>query len=290
MRAAYAALILGIAGGIWLATTVLSGAVDRPTTVVDALGVEPTGSELDRRRAEAVAVLVAACMGSHGLRWTPVPEPPPAIPDPQLGPVDWARRWGFGVSTTVGRPEPTPVKDPNLASVADLPPAERAAHLRTLHGDGSSDGCQAVASEAVYGLRDRLLAPIRPALQALDDRIAADPVAARVGAIWRACVGPVAPGLPADRRTLPGALLERFAGRSAAIDRGIHGVAALAALQADERRVATTVARCEADFTAARAGAAAPHEAAFVDEHRAMLASIGAAIRAAESALPTMPP
>jgi hypothetical protein len=291
VRAAYAALVLGIAGGVWLATTVLPhAAVDRPATVAEALDVEPAGPALDRRRAEATAVLVAACMAGHGLRWEPIPEPPPAMPDPDLGPIDWARRWGFGVSTMVGWPEGTVARDPNLASVAAAPQGERDAYLRALHGDASSSGCHATASTSVYGLRDRLLAPLRPALLALDARIAADPAAARVVAAWRTCVGPAAAGLAADRRTLPGALLERFAARSAAIGRGIGAVIGLAVLQTDERRVATAVARCEIQFTEARGVAAARHEAAFVDEHRDTLASIGAAIRAAESALPTMPP
>jgi hypothetical protein len=291
VRAAYAALILGIAGGIWLATTVLpDAAVARPATVADALAIEPPGPALDRRRAEATAVLVAACMAGHGMPWEPVPEPPPAVPDPDLSPVDWARRWGFGVSTMIGRPEQDPARDPNLASIAAAPPDERDAYRRALLGDASSPGCHATASTSVYGLRDRLLAPLRMSLQALDARIAADPAAARAVAGWRTCVGPVAADLAADRRTLPGALLERFASRSAAIGRGIGGLVGLAALQADERRVATVLARCEVEFTEARAVAAARHEAAFVDERRDTLASIGAAIRAAESALPTMPP
>ncbi len=43
-------------------------------------------------------------------------------------------------------------------------------------------------------------------------------------------------------------------------------------------------------YEQARAEAAAPIEAAFVSEHRAALAAIGAGIRAAEAALPTLPP
>ena len=290
MRAAYVALVLGIAGGVVLATAVLSTGVDRPATVADALGVEPPGPALDRHRAEAIAVLVARCMASRGLRWTPLPEPLPSVPDPDLGPIEWAGRWGFGASTTLGRPDTSPAPDPNLAALAGAPPVERAIYLRALYGDESSPGCQATASASVYGLRDRLLAPLRPDLEVLDARIAADPAAVRAVADWRTCVEPVAAGLIADRRTLPVALVERFAGRVAAVAPGIAGVIGLAALQAHERRVATTVARCEDAFTADRARAAAPHEAAFVDQHRDRLASIGAAIRAAEAALPTLPP
>ena len=146
------------------------------------------------------------------------------------------------------------------------------------------------ATEAVYGMRDRSLAALRPALVALDARIAADPAAARALAVWRACVRPVAGGLALDRRSLSGALLERYMRRSSMIESGTLAVAGLAALQAEERRVATVVAACEVVFAVDRAVAAAPHEAAFVAAHRDELRSIGAAIRAAEAALPTLPP
>jgi hypothetical protein len=290
VRAAYAALALGIVGGIWLATSVLSTGVDRPATVAEALGVEPPGPALDRRRAEATAALVTRCMADHGLRWTPVVEQPLAVPDPDLGPVEWAGWWGFGASTMIGPPAGRPEADPNMAAVAGLPAAERAAYLRALHGDGSAPGCLTTASESVHGLRDRLLAPLRPDLLALDARIGADPAAAQALAAWRRCVGPVAPGLTPDRRTLPGALLERFVGRTTTMGPGIPGVVGLAALQADERRVAAAVARCELAFIEDRSRVAVAHEAAFVEEHRDALAAIGAAIRAAEAALPTLPP
>jgi hypothetical protein len=290
VRAAYAALALGIVGGIWLATTVLSTGGDRPATVAEALGVEPPGQALDRRRAEATAALVARCMADHGLRWTPVVEPPPAVPDPDLRPVEWAGRWGFGASTMVGRQASVTAGDPNLAAIAGLPAVKRAAYLRALHGDGSAPGCLTTASKTVYGLRDRLLAPLRSDLQALDALIAASPAATRALAAWRTCVGPVATGLTPDRRTLPGALLERFVDRTTAVGPGIAGVVGLAALQADERRVATAVARCELAVLEERSRVASVHEAAFVEEHRDALASIGAAIRAAEAALPTLPP
>jgi hypothetical protein len=190
----------------------------------------------------------------------------------------------------IPRPEVPPEADPNMAAVARLPAAERAAYVRALHGDGSAPGCLTTASESVYGLRDRLLSPLTPDLLALDARIGADPAAARALAAWRSCIGPVAPGLTPDRRTLPGALLERFVGRTTTMGPGIPGVVGLAALQADERRVAAAVARCELAFIEDRSRVAVAHEAAFVEEHRDALAAIGAAIRAAEAALPTLPP
>jgi len=163
-------------------------------------------------------------------------------------------------------------------------------YLRALHGEGRIPGCHATATDAVFGLRDRLLAPLRPGLDALDARIAAASAAARAVATWRACVGPVAGGLAVDRRSLPGALLERFAARVGSVGSGPSSVAGLAALQADERRVAIVLAECELAYTTERSAAAASYEAAFVAEHRTALEGIGSAIRAAEGALPTLPP
>jgi hypothetical protein len=280
VRAAYTALVLGIVGGLGLATLVLPSKADRPTTVAAALALEAGGPDLDRRRAEAVAALVAACMTRLGIGWRPVVEPAPSIVDPDLGPIEWARRWGFGASTVVG-PSTTGPPEGDRAT-----PAQRAA----LHGDGSTPGCHWTASDEVYGLRDRHLRRLGPALAALDARIAADPAAIRAMAAWRACVGPVAGGLDLDRATLPGALLERYLGRAAAILPGANAIAGTAALQADERRVATIIAGCEVAFAGDRAAIAAGHEPAFVDAHREELRAIGAAIRAAEAALPTLPP
>ena len=289
MRAAFAVMLLGLAGGVGLATAVLSDAADRPTTVAAALGLDRADPELDGRRAEAVAILTADCMRRHGLHWTAVPELAPAIPDEHLDPVAWARRWGFGLSTMVGRrPDPASVGASAAAMEAD-DLSVREGYRRALHGVDGSPGCHATATNAVFGARDRLLAPLRPALDALDARIVADPKTQLAAATWRTCVGPVTAGLAADRRSLPGALLERYDAQVRRLA-GLHSIAGLAALQADERRVATVVADCEVAFGAARVSAAARHEAAFVAGHRDALASIGAAIRAAEAGLPTLPP
>jgi hypothetical protein len=186
------------------------------------------------------------------------------------------------------RLDPAPA-DADLVAMQGNGPADREAYRPALHGDDGSPGCHATATEAVYGARDRLLAPLRPALDVLDSRITTDPEVQRAAATWRTCVGPVTAGLAADRRSLPGALLERFDAQVRRLT-GLRSIAGMAALQADERRVATVVAECELAFVAARASATARHEAAFVTEHRAALVSIGAAIRAAEAGLPTLPP
>jgi hypothetical protein len=288
VRAAYAALVLGILGGLGLATIALSSRIVGPLTVDEALGLDRPPSDLDRRRADAVALLIAACMQRQGLDWEPIPETAPVPPDPQLGPVAWAERWGFGISTMVDRPPPPSVADPNLARLEAVDPIERQAFRRALRGDGRGRGCVAVATDAVYGLRDRLLRSLGPDLAALQQRIADDPGSIGSDAAWQVCVAAVATGLPLVRQSLPRALLQRYADRLAAL--GAGSSSDLHRLQADERRAATTIARCEVDGEAARATIAAPHEAAFVAANRARLAAMGAAIRAAEAALPTLPP
>jgi hypothetical protein len=289
VRAAYAALILGIASGLILATGVLSGGSRaRPATVAATLALD-AGVDIDRRRAEAVAVLVARCMARYGFSWEPWVEPAPSPPDADVGPVEWAERWGFGISTTAGLRQPALAGDPNLARLGSMGPDERDALRAAMHGTGQG-GCQAGATAEVYGLRDRLIAPLRPALDELETRIAADPAAGTVLAGWRRCVAPVAGGLVLDRRRLPAALMTRVSDRLAALGSTTTAVAGLAALQAEERLVAATLAGCETAFSAGRTAVAAPHEAAFVADHEQALDAIGVAIRDAEASLPTLPP
>jgi hypothetical protein len=250
------------------------------------LGLGAPGAELDARRAAAVAVLTAACMRHRGLSWQPVPDPLPAIPDPELDPVAWADRWGFGVSTIPAHPAGTP-DDPNLVAIAKLPDGQRSRYRVALHGSAGRPGCQEAARESIYGLRDRLLRPLRVDLDVLETAVAADPGLARAVAIWRGCVGRVASGLPLDRRSLPSALLQRFAAMVGDVE---PGSPRLGAIQEDERRVAGVLARCEAMYADTRTLIAARHETAFVATHEAALRAVGAAIRAAEAALPTLPP
>lgn len=292
VRAAYAALILGLVGGLALATGVLSGgAGPRPATVAAALGLDPAGDDLDRRRRDAVAVLIARCMTRHGFAWKPWVEEPPSVPDPDLAPVAWAEHWGFGISTVVGRPGAVEAGDPNLATLGGLPPDGRDALRRALYGDRVGPGCNAMATDEVYGLRERLLAPLRPALDGLDARIAADPGAITLVSAWRTCVDPVTSGIaPVERAELPARLMVTISDRLAALGRSPAAVAGLAAIQTEERRTATVLARCEDAFSAGRSLVAAPHEAAFTLEHGDALREIGAEIRAQEAALPTLPP
>lgn len=292
MRAGYAALILGVVGGLWLASRTLSvSPTPPPATVAATLALDVKGSDIDARRSEAVAVLITRCMWARGIAWEPWVEPGPSVPDAGLEPVTWAERWGFGVSTTLGlRAVATPA-DPNLSAVEALPSDGQARYRDALYGTSESDaGCQRTANDAVYGLRERLIGPLRPALTDLDARIAADQGAIQAVEAWRACVSPIAGRVIPERRTLAGQLIAGFDTRAQAFSATPTTTAGLVALQAEERRVAAILARCEARFADARAAVAAPFEAAFVAEHRDELMRIGASIRDAEAALPTLPP
>jgi hypothetical protein len=171
-------------------------------------------------------------------------------------------------------------------------PADMQARYRdALYGTAADDpGCQRSANDTVYGLRERFLAPLRHALTDLDAGIAADPRAIQAVDAWRLCVAPIAGPDRPERRTLAQQLIARFQARVDAIGTTPAGMAEQLALQTDERRVAATLARCEARFAESRASVAAPFEAAFVTRHREELTRIGTAIRDAEAALPTMPP
>lgn len=291
MRAAYAALILGLLGGVGLATVVLSVTRPHPATVQAALGLDRPDTTIDRRRAEAVAVLTARCMARLGIPWRPIPEPLPSVPDPTLGPIAWADRWGFGLSTMVGdRPLGTlgPLLAPSEPSPSTTADAQPSVVQRALHGDAGTPGCQATATETVYGLRDRLLRPLRTELDALQRAIVADVGLSRALAAWRTCVAAVADGLGLDRRSLPAALVLRWTRRLAALP--ADDSAGLVRLQAAERRDAGALARCELAYTTARTAVAAPYEARFVERHWTTLDTIGRQIAAAEASLPTLPP
>lgn len=288
MRAGYAAVLLAVAITAAIGSVALPAEPTTPSTVAATLALDELGSTaaLDRRREAAIEVLTARCMTRNDLPYEPNPAVAPVIPDAALDPLRWAARWGFGVSTAVGYQPVSAQPDPNQAYAATLPSAQRERYLGTLLGDGTGSGCRASATERVMGLRDRLLAPLRGELDALRRRIDADPAVHAAALAWRRCVTSGTGVADPDRATLGPRLIERYA---AVVAAGVRGTG-LVLVQAEERTVATAVARCDLAFIDARTRAGTPYEARFVRRHGPRLRAIGAAIRDLEAALPTIPP
>jgi hypothetical protein len=253
-------------------------------TVQAALGfaADPT---LDARRAAAVAATIARCMADRGWRYDPVVEPLPDIVDADLDPVAWAERWGLGVSTATRRPIPPPWTDPNLARMAAAPPGRRRAFLDDLVGRPGRDGCQPSAVDRVYGLRPRVLRPLREAFVALEREIAADPDLVAAEDAWSRCAPRIGGDAPRTRVGYAARAVTWFTDRLGASADATE----LVALRVHERRFAVSLARCDAAYAAARRLVAARHEAPFVARHRARLSALGAAIRRVEAGYPTEP-
>jgi hypothetical protein len=291
VRAGYLTFALA-ALGLLLVGTLVGLPAPRPGSVTAVLGLDGRETpELERRRAFEVARRTASCMHSLGFAYDPVPEPPIAIPDAALDPIAWAARWGFGVTTSVRTLRDQEHVDVNAARAERLPWDERERYRRALHGKGDDPGCHGAATTAVYGMRERALATLRPHLAALERAIDADPAMDDVRAVWVECASAAIRPLASttvtpDRERLPARILGWFAARLDAM----RSARDLANAQALERWVAVAIARCESAFGSRRTNVAAPHEAAFIRIHGAALARIGLVIRAAEDRLASLPP
>lgn len=159
--------------------------------------------------------------------------------------------------------------------------------VAALYGDGAGQaGCHGRALDAVHGLRDRALEPLRERLDGLRTSIEQDPAIPALDAAWDACIRALGIQLT-DRATLAARMQRSFTERTAAVRADPRLVAAVAE---EEQRVASGIARCKATYTAGMAVIAAPYEARFVATYRSLLARIGARIRSTEAAYPLSRP
>jgi hypothetical protein len=87
----------------------------------------------DPDKQQQVQELIAACMKEAGFEYLPyvptAPEPQPVLE----GDLDWARTYGYGIST-IDATAPDPSDDPNTAITAAMSESERAAYQRALFG------------------------------------------------------------------------------------------------------------------------------------------------------------
>jgi hypothetical protein len=258
------------------------GRSERAVGLADYLGWrEARTPAMATQEAQAVQHRIAACMAALGLPYIEFVEPAPEIPDQDLGPRDWAAKWGFGISTSVGVADPRPpVADPNLAHIETLPPAEGDAYRAALFGTASSRGCGGDANDAIYGRHDRLLAGLAPDLGALEEQIAGDPRTVDADARWRSCASsPIFQ--PSSRRAFGREAIDDIGRLLKAIMGPPPGVAAfdrdaLERLQALEIDIALRGIDCDDLVRPALETVRLEDESRFVEAHRAMLDDVKA--------------
>ena len=271
---ALAALAMVVALGPWPG--------GRPVGLADYLGWRDEETpERAAREAQVVQRRIADCMAASGLTYREYVEPPPDIPDAELGPRDWAAKWGFGVSTSVGVVTAMPpASDPNLASIDALAPEQREAYRAALFGSAGRPGCTGQANTAVYGRHDRLLAGLASDLSGLEDRIAADARTVAADAGWMACMSS-ASFRPSSRDRSSQEAIDLLTRRLEAImgpppgDPGFDR-SALAGLQAFEIELAVRAFDCDERVRAIGEAVRLEYEARFVEDHRAALDDIKA--------------
>lgn len=164
--------------------------------------------------------LIRACMAEEGFDYTPVM--PPDSSFQAFGPGDeeeMARTQGFGITTWYGNEEQFEQdmewEDPNQEMIESMSDSERDAYYEALHGteeeqmegsttetdpetgeemtviEGFGAGCEGEASEEVYGDQSEtqeLWEELQPEMEALNERIEADPRMVEYNEEWSACM------------------------------------------------------------------------------------------------------
>jgi hypothetical protein len=237
--------------------------------------------ELAAREARVVQHRIAACMGTLGLPYREFVDPPPAIPDADLGPREWAAKWGFGVSTSVGFVNAMPpATDPNLAYIDSLVPSDRETYRAALFGSATKPGCNGQANALVYGRHDRLLAGLAPDLARLEDQVVGDARSVEADAGWMACIATES-FRPSGRRRFGQEAIDLLTRRLEAIMGPPPGDpdvdrSALAGLQTFEIKLALRGIDCDEQVRAVTEAVRLEAESRFVDAHRAALDDIKA--------------
>jgi hypothetical protein len=275
-RSAFVIVLVAVAA-IFITVALAAGLGRRPIGLADYLGWRDAQTpELAAREAHVVQHRIAACMGALGLPYREFVEPPPEIPDADLGPRDWAAKWGFGVSTSVGVVNATPpAADPNLAYIDSLTREQGETYRAALFGSATEPGCNRPANELVYGRHDRLLARLAPDLARLDGQIAHDARIVDADARWTACIA-TASFRPSSRQHFGQEAIDLLTRRLEAIMGPPPGdpdvdVTALARLQAFEIDLALRGFDCDEAVRAVSEAVRLEHESRFVDDHRAAL-------------------
>jgi len=222
-------------------------------TIEEDLGVEREGIVLRQATAEN---LIRACMGQKGFDgYTPDPKPPGA----DLSDEEYEKQYGYGITTLYDKSD---VGGPNKTYRAALGPAEQVAYDRSLYGDDPTatfadavdngdftrvGGCTKEATDKVFG-GTQVIQSIQNKLDALDERILADSRMVKAVANWSKCMqkaGYDDLATPDEVDTVLHSKLEAIVGPPES-PKPDYDLAALTALQGEERATVAADVKCEA--------------------------------------------
>lgn len=229
---------------------------------------------------------VADCMADRGFEYQPVPAEAwlsgPFDGAYALEPDEFARRYGYGV-TTLSPPEEPTVENPNREIRDRLPEAERDRYAEAMFGPAAAtggtaewdEGCQPRAARLVYGTdgsddagRERF-APLLEDLAELWRRISNDPRLREAERAWTRCMvdaGHPGFGRPAEAQQ---SVYQRLEDLRAAGGADGPDPAAVARLRERELRLAVADYACQEEHLhGPRREVAYEWEKRFVAEHR----------------------
>lgn len=193
------------------------------TLVRDYLA-EWSAEDVNRRLAQ-MEESIAACMAEQGFDYTPVDWSPTEVDlsaglDMQVGTLEFAEQFGYGITTDPFASGLEDVVDPNEAYVAAMSDAERDAYFAALYGETWADadaaggdgaaggddaepageplddweweraGCSGRAQHEVLtaGIEDESFTALQEDMEQLFEDVAGDPRLAQANRDWAACM------------------------------------------------------------------------------------------------------
>jgi hypothetical protein len=172
--------------------------------------------EADQQRWEEEERLIQEsirqCMAEQGFEYIPMDFPDEEFIFEEPDEEERVRTMGFGITTWVDQEEQffegPDWEDPNQPIIEAMSESERDAYFKALHGDwenfepqidpetgeeiwedmGFGEGCEGQAYEEAYGDDQRLWEELGPELEAMHERIQADPRMVELQTQWASCM------------------------------------------------------------------------------------------------------
>jgi predicted small lipoprotein YifL len=194
----------------------------QPETLAAYFGWNADPEEQATRYREQEAEIqekIRVCMAEEGFEYIPMQPTDDAYVFTSETPEEYAAEFGFGISTWIGREETTDTTtqewvDPNQEIVEAMSESERTAYYEALNGteeenaaltrtepdpetgeefevmEGYGAGCWGEAAEEVYGTSpdQAFYEEFSDELEAMYERVQADPRMAELDAAWSACM------------------------------------------------------------------------------------------------------